>query len=66
MSQTTRPRSQPPLAPYRSIHLVVGPTGVFVIDSKCYRGHLHYAAGRLWHGQRPLDRTLDTLWWEAT
>jgi hypothetical protein len=47
-------------------HLVVGPTGVFVIDSKRYQGHLHYAAGRLWHGQRPLDRTLDTLWWEAT
>jgi hypothetical protein len=47
-------------------HLVVGPTGLFVIDSKRYRGHLHYAAGRLWHGPRPLDRTLETLWWEAT
>lgn len=47
-------------------HLVVGPTGVFVIDSKRYRGHLHYSAGRLWHGRRSLDRTLDTLWWEAT
>lgn len=47
-------------------HLVVGPTGVFMIDSKRYRGHLHYSAGRLWHGRRPLDRTLDTLWWEAT
>ena len=47
-------------------HLVVGPTGVFVIDSKRYRGHLHLSAGRLWHGRRPLDRTLDTLWWEAT
>jgi hypothetical protein len=47
-------------------HLVVGPTGVFVIDSKRYRGHLNYSAGRLWHGRRPLDRTLETLWWEAT
>jgi hypothetical protein len=47
-------------------HLVVGPTGLFVIDSKRYRGHLHYSAGRLWHGRRPLDRTLETLWWEAT
>jgi hypothetical protein len=47
-------------------HLVVGPTGVFVIDSKQYRGHLHYSAGRLWHGCRPLDRTLETLLWEAT
>jgi hypothetical protein len=47
-------------------HLVVGPTGVFVIDSKRYRGQLHYSAGRLWHGRRSLDRTLATLWWEAT
>jgi hypothetical protein len=39
---------------------------VFVIDSKRYRGHLQYSAGRLWHGRRPLDRTLETLWWEAT
>ena len=31
-----------------------------------YRGHLHYSAGRLWHGRRALDHTLDTLWWEAT
>jgi hypothetical protein len=44
----------------------VDPTGVFVIDSKRYRGHLHYSAGRLWHGRRALDHTLDTLWWEAT
>jgi Nuclease-related domain len=47
-------------------HLVIGPTGVFVIDSKRYHGQLHYAAGHLWHGRRPLDRTLETLWWEAT
>jgi len=47
-------------------HVVVGPTGVYVIDSKRYRGRLHYAAGHVWHGGRPLDRTLETLWWEAT
>jgi hypothetical protein len=47
-------------------HLVVGPTGVYVIDSKRYRGHLRYAAGHLWHGGRTLDQTLKTLWWEAT
>jgi hypothetical protein len=47
-------------------HLVVGPTGVYVIDSKCYRGQLRYSAGHLWHGNRALDRTLATLWWEAT
>jgi Nuclease-related domain len=47
-------------------HLVVGPTGVFVIDSKRYRGQLRYLGGQLWHGGRTLDRTLETLWWEAT
>jgi Nuclease-related domain len=47
-------------------HVVVGPTGVYVIDSKRYRGHLRYTGGRLWHGGWPLDRTLATLWWEAT
>jgi Nuclease-related domain len=47
-------------------HLVVGPTGVFVIDSKRYRGHLRYLGGHVWHGGRTLDRTLQTLWWEAT
>jgi Nuclease-related domain len=47
-------------------HVVVGPTGVFVIDSKRYRGQLRYTGGHLWHGGRTLDRTLQTLWWEAT
>jgi hypothetical protein len=47
-------------------HLVIGPTGVFVIDSKRYRGHLRYMGGHLWHGGRTLDRTLETLVWEAT
>jgi hypothetical protein len=47
-------------------HLVVGPTGVYVIDSKRYRGRLRYFAGHLWHGGRTLDRTLEMLVWEAT
>jgi Nuclease-related domain len=47
-------------------HVVVGPSGVYVIDSKRYRGRLRYSAGHLWHGGRTLDRTLATLWWEAT
>ena len=55
-----------PGSPANVDHLVVGPTGVFVIDSKRYRGQLRYSGGRLWHGRRPLDRTLETLWWEAT
>jgi hypothetical protein len=60
------PDQPPPLDRHRSIHLVVGPTGVYVIDSKRYRGHLRYTAGHLWHGGRTLDRTLQMLWWEAT
>jgi hypothetical protein len=58
-------RTRQPLESHRSIHLVIGPSGVFVIDSKRYRGHLRYAGGHLWHGGRTLDRTLQTLWWEA-
>jgi hypothetical protein len=55
-----------PGSPANVDHLVVGPTGVFVIDSKRYRGHLRYTGGHLWHGGRTLDRTLQRLWWEAT
>jgi hypothetical protein len=36
-------------------HLVIGPGGVFVIDSKHYRGRLQFdPSGRLWHGRYPL------------
>jgi Nuclease-related domain len=36
-------------------HLVIGPAGVFVIDSKHYRGRLQLdSSGRLWHGRYPL------------
>jgi len=55
-----------PGSPANVDHVVVGPTGVYVIDSKRYRGHLHYSSGHVWHGSRTLDRTLKTLWWEAT
>jgi hypothetical protein len=35
-------------------HLVIGPGGVFVIDSKQYRGRLQLdSSGRLWHGRYP-------------
>ena len=36
-------------------HLLIGPGGVFVIDSKQYRGRLQLdRSGRLWHGRYPL------------
>jgi hypothetical protein len=47
-------------------HLVIGPGGVFVIDSKQYRGRLQlHPSGRLWHGRYPLAPTLRAASWEA-
>jgi hypothetical protein len=47
-------------------HLALGPGGVFVIDSKQYRGRLQLdAAGKLWHGRHPLAPTLGAVSWEA-
>ena len=47
-------------------HLVVGPGGVFVIDSKQYRGHLQLdPSGRLWHGRYPLAPALRAVSFEA-
>ena len=47
-------------------HLVIGPGGVFVIDSKHYRGRLQLdPTGRLWHGRFPLDTALRVVSLEA-
>jgi hypothetical protein len=47
-------------------HLAIGPSGVFVIDSKQYRGSLQLnPSGRLWHGRYPLDPTLRAVSFEA-
>jgi Nuclease-related domain len=47
-------------------HLVIGPGGVFVIDSKQYRGRLQLdPSGRLWHGRYPLTPTLRAVSFEA-
>jgi hypothetical protein len=47
-------------------HLVIGPGGVFVIDSKQYRGRLQLdPSGRLWHGRYPLAPTLGAVSFEA-
>ena len=47
-------------------HLVIGPGGVFVIDSKQYRGRLELdRSGRLWHGRYPLAPTLRAVSFEA-
>jgi Nuclease-related domain len=47
-------------------HLVIGPGGVFVVDSKHYRGRLQLdPSGRLWHGRYPLTPTLRAVEFEA-
>jgi hypothetical protein len=47
-------------------HLVIGPTGLFVIDSKQWTGSIHQSVdGLVWHNHYPLDRTLETVRWEA-
>jgi len=47
-------------------HLLIGPGGVFVIDSKQWTGNVHQGAdGLAWHNHYPLDRTLETVRWEA-
>jgi hypothetical protein len=45
---------------------VLGPTGLFVIDSKQWTGSVQQGAdGLVWHNHYPLDRTLETVCWEA-
>jgi hypothetical protein len=47
-------------------HLAIGPGGVFVIDSKQYRGRLQLdPSGRLWHGRYSLAPTLRAVSFEA-
>jgi hypothetical protein len=47
-------------------HLVIGPGGVFVVDSKHYRGRLRLdGSGRLWHGRYPLASVLRAVDFEA-
>jgi hypothetical protein len=47
-------------------HLVIGPGGVFVIDSKQYRGRLRLdPSGGLWHGRYPLTPALRAVSFEA-
>jgi Nuclease-related domain len=47
-------------------HVVIGRSGVFVIDSKQWTGQVHQSAdGLVWHNHYRLDRTLETVCWEA-
>jgi hypothetical protein len=51
-----------PGSPANIDHLVVGPSGVFVIDSKQWTGSVQQSVdGLLWHNYYRLDRTLATI-----
>jgi hypothetical protein len=55
-----------PDSPANVDHLVIGPSGVFVIDSKQWTGRVHQGAeGLVWHNHYRLDRTLATVRWQA-
>jgi hypothetical protein len=55
-----------PDSPANLDHLVLGPSGVFVIDSKQWTGQVHQSAdGLVWHDHYRLDRTLATVRWQA-
>jgi hypothetical protein len=55
-----------PGSPANVDHLVIGPSGVFVIDSKQWTGSVHQSPdGLAWHDHYRLDRTLETVRWEA-
>ncbi len=47
-------------------HLLIGPPGVFLVDSKAWHGHIIMAPdGSAWHNGHPMDGVLETVRWEA-
>jgi hypothetical protein len=55
-----------PDSPANVDHLVIGSSGVFVIDSKQWTGSLQQGAdGLAWRNHYRLDRALETVRWEA-
>jgi hypothetical protein len=47
-------------------HLVIGPSGVFVLDSKLWTGGVHQSSdGLVWHNHYRLDRPLASVRWQA-
>jgi hypothetical protein len=55
-----------PDSPANVDHLVIGPSGLFVIDSKLWTGSVHQSSdGLIWHDHYRLDRSLATVRWQA-
>jgi hypothetical protein len=47
-------------------HLLIGPPGVFLVDSKAWHGTITLAVdGSAWHNGHPLDQNLAMVRWEA-
>jgi hypothetical protein len=47
-------------------HLLIGPPGVFLVDSKAWHGRITLSVdGSAWHNGHPLDGALATVRWEA-
>jgi hypothetical protein len=55
-----------PGTPANADHLLIGPPGVILVDSKRYTGHVSQGLdGRVWHNHYPMDHTLRALRREA-
>jgi hypothetical protein len=55
-----------PGTPANADHLVIGPPGVIVVDSKRYTGQVTQGLdGRVWHSRYPMDQALRALRLEA-
>jgi hypothetical protein len=51
-----------PGTPANADHVVIGPAGVVLVDSKRYTGRVWQGSdGRVWHNQYPMDRPLRSL-----
>jgi hypothetical protein len=47
-------------------HLLIGPPGVFLVDTKAWHGTITQAIdGSAWHNGHPLEQTVATVRWEA-
>jgi Nuclease-related domain len=47
-------------------HVLIGPPGVFLVDTKAWHGHISIGSdGSAWHNGHPMDSALDTVRWEA-
>ncbi len=52
--------------PANADHVLIGPAGVVLVDSKRYTGRVWQGPdGRVWHNQYPMDRPLSSLRMEA-